>query len=528
MANQLSYKSLDNIGINALNTQSNPTTLDASWLTSADNIVLRESGRISFRKGFKQNILANTDGPSSSALKIGAIGETDGGTILASIGTKFYTVDFTTPDTPWTAGHTVVGGTDSDWKMCKFKQGMYCTQKDHELMEYDSGVWTPISSTSGYNATSASTITTLNPSCGMAFYGRLWIGGCSQDKGTLLYSDLLNAHKWGSGSSGFIDLHTVWDSDEIVAIASFYGKLVIFGRHNIAIYSNPTDPSNMALDEVIRGVGCVSRDSVVAVGDDLMFMSDTGLRSLLRTTEKDKLPLTDLSLNIKDTIVRNIGQSSNIKSCYVESEGVLIVSFVDLNITYVFDIKHTTPNRAPRITTWSAIGDYNPSAMDYTATKGFLIGQHAGSIATYEGYYDKTYSSGGVYISNPYNGKFRTVWIDLGDSVVASLLKKMKAVISGGPGTQVGVKWYKDFGVEPSKTLSFTLNPTASGIQALWGSTTSLFGQSKYAPIYGLKEYNISLTGSAKFLQLEMSAETAGYTASLQDLTLLYKQGKIR
>ena len=99
MAN-LAYKSLDNIGINALNTQSNPTTLDASWLTAADNIVLRESGRISFRKGFKQNILANTDGTAGATLKIGAIGENDAGTIVAAVGTKMYTVDFSTPDTP--------------------------------------------------------------------------------------------------------------------------------------------------------------------------------------------------------------------------------------------------------------------------------------------------------------------------------------------------------------------------------------------------------------------------------------------
>jgi len=54
MAKQLSYKPLDNIGINGLNTQSNPSTLDSSWLTKADNIVLRESGRISFRKGLSK------------------------------------------------------------------------------------------------------------------------------------------------------------------------------------------------------------------------------------------------------------------------------------------------------------------------------------------------------------------------------------------------------------------------------------------------------------------------------------------
>ena len=531
MSKQLAYKSLDNVGINGLNTQSNPTTLDASWLTNADNIVLRESGRISFRKGFKQNVLANTDGAASAPLKIGAIGETEDGTIVAAVGTNMYTVDFTTPDTPWTDVHAVVSGTDSDWQMCAFKDELYCSQDGHEMLEFDASLtpsWIPMSSTSGHNHTAATSITVINPSCCLAFYGRMWAGGCSEDKGTLLYSDLLNAHKWGSGSAGFIDLHSVWDSDEIVAIAPHFGKLVIFGRHNIVIYNGPSDPSTMSLDEVITGIGCVSRDSVVAVGDDLMFMSDTGLRSLLRTTEKDKLPLTDLSLNIKDTIVRNIGQSSNIKSCYVENEGVLVTSFVDLNITYVFDMKHTTPNQAPRITTWSTTDSYNPSCMINSSSKGFLMGQFAGSVATYEDYYDKTYISGGTYTDNPYNGTFKTVWIDLGDSVVASLLKKMKAVISGGPGTQVGVKWYKDFDVIPSRTLGFVLNPTQSGVQALWGAATSLFGAAKYAPIYGLKEYNIPLTGSAKFLQLEMSAETAGYTASLQDLTLLYKQGKIR
>ena len=521
MAKQLSYKPLNNIGINGLNTQADPTTLDSSWLTAAENIVLRESGRLSFRKGFKQKVLAT----SSS---IGSIGETDSGVVVVGVGTNMYTVDFTAPDAPWTNVHAVVGGTDDDWKMSPLRDELYCMQAAHEMMEYDAGVWTPISSTAGYNATAASTITTMNPSCGMAFYGRMWVGGCAQDKGTLLYSDTLNAHKWGSGAAGFIDLHSVWDSDEIIAVAPFYGKLVIFGRHNIVIYNGPMDPETMVLDEVIRGIGCVSRDSVVAVGDDLMFMSDTGLRSLFRTTEKDKLPLTDLSLNIKDTIVRNIATDNKIKSVYIESEGVLVVTFVTIAVTYVFDIKHKTPNDAPRITTWSFSGDRSPASLFYSTSQGFLVGQQSGSIATYQGYYDKVYLSGGSYTSVPYNGKFKTIWIDLGDSVVASLLKKLKAVISGGPGTQVGLQWYKDFDVTPSRSLGFTLNPTATGTPYLWGDATSLYGAAKYAPIYGLREYNVPLSGSAKFLQLEMSAETAGYTASLQDLTLLYKEGKIR
>jgi len=57
MAKQLSYQPLPNFGVNGLNAQSNPSSLDPSWLTSANNIVLRESGRISFRKGLKQKVV---------------------------------------------------------------------------------------------------------------------------------------------------------------------------------------------------------------------------------------------------------------------------------------------------------------------------------------------------------------------------------------------------------------------------------------------------------------------------------------
>ena len=74
MAKPLSFQPLPNYGINGLNTQDNPATLDNSWLTSANNVVLRESGRISFRKGLKQKVV-----PSGTA--IGSITEhNDSGT----------------------------------------------------------------------------------------------------------------------------------------------------------------------------------------------------------------------------------------------------------------------------------------------------------------------------------------------------------------------------------------------------------------------------------------------------------------
>jgi len=520
MSAELKYKPLDNVGLNGLNLQANPASLDPSWLTKADNVMLKESGRISFRKGLKQNILKTT-------AKVGSIGENGAGVVVAAVGTNMYTVDFTTPDAPWTAAFAT-GGSASDWQIIDFNRELYCVQDGHTPIELDSGTWTALPSTAGYAAPAG--VTTFDPSCGMGFYGRLWVGGITEEKDVVYYSDTLNAHIWSTGAAGYIDLKTVWGTDDIVAIAAFYGKLVIFGKSNIVIYQDPIDPSasSFQLDEVIRGIGCISRDSVQAVGDDLYFLSSTGVRSLNRTTEKDNVPLQDLSLTIKDTIIRNISQSAVAKGVYVEDEGTYVLSFTELNITYVFDIKHETPSGTPRITTWSFDGDIGPASFAYTDSKGLLIGQQAGSIATYEGYYDKTYVSGGTYTSSSYTGIFKSTWIDLGQGAVASLLKKLKAIISGGSGTTIGIKWYKDFGVEPSKTTNFILNPGSSGAVSLFGASTSLYGASKYAPIFGMKEYNVPLAGSAKFLQIEFTGETSGSTASLQDMTLLYKQGKIR
>ena len=56
MAKQLSYNPLLDIGINGLNTQTNPASLEAAWLVKAENVVIKESGRLSIRKGLQQKI----------------------------------------------------------------------------------------------------------------------------------------------------------------------------------------------------------------------------------------------------------------------------------------------------------------------------------------------------------------------------------------------------------------------------------------------------------------------------------------
>jgi len=593
MAKQISYQPLTDIGLNGLNTQSNPASLDTSYLVKAENVVIRESGRIAFRKGLKQKVE-----PSGTAI-VSIHEHDDNGTnkVLVSYGTSIYVVDFTDPADAFPSSgadlkHTV-GSTTGNWQFVNFNDRLHCFHSGVVPQRYDGSLGSGVKWTA--HATDPASISSLfDPSCGMGYYGRIWCGGVAEAKDVVYYSNLLDGDDWTGGDTGLIDLSKVWGIDDVIAIAPFYGKLVIFGKNNIVIYDSPETVGSLALNEVIRGVGLVSRDSVQAIGDDLVFLSNTGLRSLGRTTEKDKLPLTDLSLNIKDTLIRNIGQSSNVKSVYVENEGIYIMSFVDKNITYVFDFKHFTPNQAPRVTTWTFDNDREPSSMTYTETYGLLVGQQDGGLAGYEGYYDTDLEGASTYTYSSYTSSIATTWINLGESIAASFLKRLFLVLEGGSGATLGLKWYKDYSPSPSDTTSITLNPTTTGTTSLWGASTSLYGtttvtttsagafvtdsyyaiatvgstnftaigsadnvvgtvfkatgagsgsgtavshthnatvhpsNSTYAPLYGLQEYRTPLTGSAKNLKLEIDIESNGFDASLQDLILLHKQGKIR
>lgn len=531
MAKQLSYLPLVNFGVDGLNSQSNPASLEPVWLTSADNVVLRESGRISFRKGLKQKVV-----PSGTA--IGSLTEhNDQGTnkIFASYGTSIYTVDFTTPNAAFPSSgadvkHTVANSS-GDWQFVNFNKRLHCFHTGVVPQRYDGSLGSGSKWTA--HATDPATISTLfDPSCAMGFYGRIWAGGVTEAKDVVYWSNLLDGDDWTGGDSGLIDLSKYWDKDEVVALAPFFGKLVIFGKNNIVIYNSPQTVGSLAIDEIIRGVGCVSRDSVQAIGDDLVFLSETGLRSLARTTEKDKLPLTDLSLNIKDTLIRNIGQSTNVKSVYVENEGIYIMSFVDKNINYVFDFKHITQNGVPRITTWSFDNDREPASMAYTNLyDGLIVGQKDGSIAGYEGYFDTDLAWVGgsaSYTNAAFTADVSSIWIPLGQTMSAAILKKMILVLEGGSGATLGLRWYKDFSMNSSATTQIALAPATTGTTALWGASTSLYGAAKFTPIYGLEEYQTPLSGSAKHLKLNLSIVSNGYDASIQDLSIISLQGKIR
>jgi len=515
---------LDTIGINGLDTQTHPTALDPSYFTKADNIVYTEGNRVTFRKGLYQKT-----NPEANGNHIGSLYENRAdGTIWAAAGQYIYEVDFSNTDGSgylyaFTNAYDT-GAADDHWQFADTDLGLVAVQGGEDVHLLSGGSWGLMSADAGYSAPAG--VTTFDPSTALGEYGRLWVGGVSEDNTVLFYSKGEDPVAFNNGDAGYIDLKYVWGNDEIVSINSFGGKLVIFGKQNIAIYNNPWDVTNIELDEVIKGIGAKFRDSIQAVGDDLLFLSDTGVRSLQRTAEFDKLPLKEISITINDEIISNTQNTQDVRSVYVLNEGLYLLSFTDLNVTYVFDLTYNTQRDVPRVTKWNFDGDRQPISFTYSQDYGLLFGEESGHICTYEGYYEVTYSDG-VYTETPYTGSFSTAVLDLGQGFVSSILKKLIMVVSGGSGTSVGLKAFRDFELSPSTQKTFTVNAPLGGTAYKWGEASSLYGAAKYAPIHGLKEVGVQLNGAAKYLRLEMDGVTNGHRTALQSLTLFYKQGKM-
>ena len=85
----------------------------------------------------------------------------------------------------------------------------------------------------------------------------------------------------------------------------------------------------------------MSRDSVQSTGGDLIFLSDTGVRSLGRLLQEKSLPMRDLTKNVRDDLIEAmatkfalVGSYNKVRSVYSEINAFYLVSF-SVNINYL-------------------------------------------------------------------------------------------------------------------------------------------------------------------------------------------------
>ena len=508
MAQQLQSITITAPGFAGVNTQDAPLAQDANFASVADNCVIDKEGRVSARKGYTMistngaAVLGSSDGIKS----MGEFVANDGDTIFFSAGNNKVFSGTTTLTDLTPAGYTI---TDNNWKMVNFNDHMYFFQRGHEPLVYAAhdGYIDPMSDHHH------STGTAPEGHVAIAAFGRLWVADFEDDKSTIYWSNLLDGTHWSGGSTGSIDVTNVWPTgyDTITALAAHNGFLVIFGRNSIVIYEGASSPATMVLADTISNVGCVARDCVVSTGKDLIFLDDSGVRSLARTIQEKSAPIGDISKNVNNDIKSLFAaETGNIKMHYSSREALVLLNFPNLGVVYTFDTRFPLQDGSYRVTTWSGMA---PLCFANTSTEKLYIGKSAG-IAEYSTYRDGLGSFQLSYFSHP---------LSFGSTSNLKFLKKINLTTFDGAQATVVLSWAYDYSgnyrkqayVLPQSNVA-QYNISEFNTDAEYSSSIALINRKK-----------INTNGQGTVVSVGVETTVDGNTIALQEINIHALLGRI-
>lgn len=528
MTGRLQTSSISAPGFLGLNSQESEVTLESGYATQALNCVIDRYGRLGSRRGWL-NVTTNRDTlPSTSYIT--SLFEFKGlnGTItyLSSGNSKLFTgLDILTEKKVRNSANTAdiaLSTSNDNWQWASLGRGTvtamgteaFAGQNGNPLiMYYDTGSGFLFKQAGDVGAVPTGlTVSSFDPNCVLAAFGRLWCGSLSNDRQTLYYSKLLDGSDFAGAGSGVLDISSVvGNADEIVAISAHNNFLVIFCKQNIVIYSNASDPTNITLADVINGVGCIARDSVQQTGTDLIFLSKSGIRSLQRTIQEKSMPMRELSLNVRDDLVNDLNNetASLIKSIYFERDAFYLLSLPSTGQCYCFDTRQQLPNGASRVTIWN---NFNFKAFCTTEDRNLLLGS-IGGIAKYFGYTDN---------GLPYRMVYFTSNTDVAAPSILKFLKKARLVLIGNQTQDFVIKYGFDYSI--NFTPRYFFNASA---QIPSEYNVAEYGIGEYTGGLVIVEAAVNLGGSGRIVKFGIETEIDGAPVSVQKADIYLKIGKV-
>ena len=513
MAAQLQSYSLSAPGFYGLNTEDSPLDLGAGFALVATNCILDQYGRIGARKGWSR---VNPSSGNLGANDVGVIHElvqTDGTlTVLFAGNNKIFKLGTSNAVTELTygGGGTAPTITASNWQTASLNGIAYFFQTGHDPLIYDPAVSTTtyrrVSEKSGYVAT------VPQANIAISAFGRLWVANTATDKVTVTFSDLIAGHVWGGGTSGSLDVSRVWPNgaDEVMGLAAHNDFLFIFGKRQILVYSGASTPASLVLSDTIGSIGCIARDTIQSVGSDVIFLSDSGVRSLMRTIQEKSAPLRDLSKNVRFDLNSSLASETlaNLKSVYSEKEAFYLLVLPATFQVYCFDTKQSLQDGASRVTKWDSIA---PTALRSLRNGDLYIGKN-GYIGKYGTYLDD---------ANTYRFAYYTNNADLGNPNQISILKNVTAIVIGGSNQFLTIKWGFDYsGAYQAENIYI---PT----QVSYEYGIAEYNIAEYTSGVAIKTLSANASGAGKIVQTGYETTINNVSFSLQKIEIQAKDGKM-
>lgn len=519
MAQQINPFVISAPGFNGLNLQDSPIGLDPSFALIATNCIIDKSGRIAARQGWIRSHTSNSDLSTSNVTCIGEVVQNDGTltTVAAGGAFLFKHSGATLTTLTYGGGGAAPTITAANWQFCQLNGIGIFWQRGHDPLIFDPAVSTTTfrrlsEKTGSINSANSANGAIHNCNAAISAYGRVWIADTTADKNTVVWSDLLTPHILFGGTSGSLNLIGVWPKggDEIVALAAHNNFLIIFGKRQTLIYSGASTPSTMVLADSLNAVGCIARDSVQNTGDDILFLSDSGVRALMRTIQEKSAPMREFSANVRDNLQGRIGSETlaNIKSVYSAQFAFYLLTMPVAKELYCFDLRGMLPSGAAKVTVWENI---EPTAFLQSSIRKLYLGK-AGYIGQYSGYYDHT---------TEYRMSYYTTWIDFGNPIQESILKKILLTVVG-VNQSIVVKWAHDFDDNYATATVVMLNNTGSSEYAI-----DEFGLGEWSTRKSADILSVNGTGRGAVIQFGFETQIKNKPLSLQKITIYTKDSKL-
>jgi len=514
MSQQQTNVTISAPGFGGLNTEVSPTEQSDVYARVADNCVIDNFGRIAARKGFEPVTSDNTAFGSSVPSTIYTFVGEDGSKIkFIAASNSIYRADAAVVDiTP--AGAAI---TNDNWQILTLNDKCFFVQAGHDPLVF--------SHTGGGAGTLAVNTTSMpRAACGTSAYGRLWLADTDTDNHQVVYySDRLDGEAFTGGDSGSFNVANYWPTgfDIIGALVVHNGRLIIFGKESIITYAQAdgdpaaaVDAGGIVLEDTIRGLGCISRDSVANVGSDVLFLDYTGVRSLGRILQEKSMPISEVSNNIRITLREAVqGLSANglarVRSVFIPEEQLYLLIAVEVNTVLAFNTAQRDDTGAMRVTSWPSspiTGGFNSNGTTVFCTSDK-------TVVRYSGYSDSGQS---------YRMRYSTKFLSFGDSTLLKIPKKLEVTLVAGTSAGYSVFWAYDY------------STTRTGVNVSLAASSS-------ASEYGVGEYNMAeysggvatlrkrthLSGNGTVMQVSIEADIAGSQFSIQELNIQALIGRI-
>ena len=503
-------------GFFGVNTQDSGITLSSNYALVADNCIIDKFGRIGARKGWTtQTVDGATTLAGSSVKFMMEHVNADNTVVTISGGNNKLLKDGDAGNTFTDITPALYTITNDYWKGASLYDHAIIVQEGHEPVIYTESATPATQTITDYTGVTQNYGTNF-PRDVVAAYGRFWV----HDGSTVYWStDIADVAfpSFNGGTSGFLNISAVLPNnvDTIVALASHNGFLIIFCEKNIVIYQGAENPlGNFSLSDIIAGVGCVARDSVQSTGGDLIFLSDTGIRSLGRLIQEKSLPMRDLTKNVRDDLssLLQIAFAADptlkqVKSVYSEVNAFYLISFPTSNIVYCLDMRQAMEDGSSRITRWV---DYHATSFLRKRNRDVFIG-YPNSINKYSGYLDG---------SDTYQMRFLSPYMDMQDSTQVKILKKVTATVIGGNGQAFIIKCGFDY-IDSYDSYPFIVE---AGVSAQYNIDE--YNIAEYSKGSLIDKVDASVGGAGNVIQLGFETEVNNTSFSVQKLDIFMKTGR--